>query len=179
MKDFLIRSQRFLRNVNISLRSRDIYARVRPGMAKIAPFPWIFQYKNNAQNESESWIFSPKWLLNMFGDVFHVSQDTRPWKITKSSKLLRFWKILGKNRPIFVKNGSRNFKSRYLRNTFVLSTFALIELWSWNLAKWYKWRQKIVGVHFLEFFISNLIFDTLTWFFTHFCEYGTEYHWYP
>ena len=74
---------------------------------------------------------------------FHVSPDTRPWKTTKSSKFLGFWKILGKNRPIFVKNGSRNFKSRYLRNTFLLSTFALIELWSWNLAKLEnKWVQK-------------------------------------
>ena len=76
-----------------------------------------------------------------------------------------FWEILGQNRSIFMKNGSRNLKSRYLRNTFLLSTFAVIELGSWNLAKLEnKWGQKIVGVHFLEFFIFNLIFDTLTWF---------------
>ena len=89
---------------------------------------------------------------------FHVSQGTRPWKTTKSSKFLGFSKILGKIRPILGKNGSRNFKSRYLRNTFLLSTFAVVELWSWNLAKLEnKWIQKDCIIVIFEF-----LSDTLT-----------------
>ena len=107
---------------------------------------------------------------------FHVSPDTRRYKTTKSSNFLGFWKILGENRPIFVKNGSRNFKSRYLRNTFLLSTFAMIELWSWNLAKLEnKLVQKNHRSHFFEFLIFNLIFGTIFAKITHFCEYGAEY----
>ena len=54
----------------------------------------------------------------MFGDVFHKSPDTIPYKTTKSSKFLGLWKIIGKNRPIFKKN----LKSQYLKNTLFDST---------------------------------------------------------
>ena len=59
-KRISIRSQRFLQNIKIQFLAHDIYVWVRLGMAKIAPFPCIFQYKNNAENESKSWIFSLK-----------------------------------------------------------------------------------------------------------------------
>ena len=56
---------------------------------------------------------------------------------TKPQNPVVFWGFweLDKNRSIFMKNGSRTLKSRYLRHTFLLSSFAAIELWSWNLAK--------------------------------------------
>ena len=107
---------------------------------------------------------------------FHVFSDTRPYKTTKSSIFLGFWEILGKDRSIFMKNGSRNLKSRYLRNTFLPSTFAVIELWSWNLAKLVnKLVQKNHRSHFFEFLIFNLIFSTIFAKMCNFGEYGAEY----
>ena len=55
--------QGFLQNVKIQFLAQDIYVWVRPGMTEIAPFLNIFPYKNNAQNESKSWIFSLKMAL--------------------------------------------------------------------------------------------------------------------
>ena len=103
---FSIQSQHFLRNVNISLRSRDIHVQVRPGMSKIALFREFSNTKIALKMSQNRENLHPKWLLNMFGDVFHVSTDTRPYKTKKSSN---FW-ILGNisQKSIFMKNGSRN-----------------------------------------------------------------------
>ena len=69
-KCFSIRSQRFLRNVNISHRSRDIHVQVRPGMSKIAFFREFSNIKIALKMSQNHEYFHPKWLLNMFGDIF-------------------------------------------------------------------------------------------------------------
>ena len=71
-KCFSIRSQRFLRNVNISLRSRDIYARVRLGMAKIALFREFSNIKIILKMSQNHEYFHTKSPLDMFYGVFFM-----------------------------------------------------------------------------------------------------------
>ena len=109
-KCFSIRSLRFLRNVNILLRSLEI-AREFGRVWRKSAFSWIFLYKNNAQNESKSWIFSPKmafkhvwWCFFMYPQILDHTKPQNP------VIFLGFWEILGKKWSIFMKNGSRNLK---------------------------------------------------------------------
>ena len=49
---------------------------------------------------------------------FMVTPGARQQKPQNPVKFLEFGEILGKNEAFFVKNGSRNLKSRYLKNIF-------------------------------------------------------------
>ena len=97
-------------------------------------------------------IFSSwKCLQTLFLMVFHVSPWFISYKTSKYLIFLGFLKILGNNRPNYAKNGSRNLKSRYLKNIFSNRTWERKVLESWNLAK--LWG-KIVGKKCCNYFFD-------------------------
>ena len=69
------------------------------------------KFKNIAKNGPNNDFLEPKMVLDFVFDGFYVSL----WFVSyKTQKCGIFWEILGKNGPIFAKNGSRNFKMRKL-----------------------------------------------------------------
>ena len=93
IKEFSMRSQRFLRNVNIFARSRDISVWIWPGFTHFGHFPYIFPYKKQGQKWLKSWIFWPKmpfrhgfWWFFMY---LHVLDHK---KLKKIIHFRYFWK---------------------------------------------------------------------------------------
>ena len=96
-------------------------------------------------------FWTQKWFKTRFLMVFHVS----PWFVSfKTQKYLVHtpFREISSKRPIFIKNGSRSLKSRYLEITFLYKEWAGNDLETWNLAKFgYKMIKKIVATDFWDF----------------------------